>query len=130
MGETERTNNHSEKEIFLAAIEKGTPQERAAYLDGACGKDLLLRQRVEHLLAKHFQQDSFMNEPAVTRSATVVLPLSETPGTVIGRYKLLEKLGEGGFGAVYVAEQKEPVKRRVALKIIKLDGPSEHRQGF
>src|SRR5439155_23589823 len=97
MGETERTNNHSEKEIFLAAIEKGTPQERAAYLDGACGKDLLLRQRVEHLLAKHFQQDSFMNEPAVTRSATVLLPLSETTGTVIGRYILLDKLGKGGF---------------------------------
>ena len=64
MDETERTNNHSEKEIFLAAIEKATPQERAAYLDGACGKDLLLRQRVEDLLAKHSQQDSFMKDPA------------------------------------------------------------------
>ena len=120
MSEPETTNSRLEKEIFLAAIEKATPEERIAYLDGACGKDALLRRRVEDLLAKHFQRDSFMKEPAVDGSGTVVLPLSESPGTVIDRYKLLEKLGEGGFGAVYVAEQKEPVKRRVALKIIKL----------
>src|SRR5213594_638356 len=92
MSESEKTSQRLEKEIFCEAIEKATPEERAAYLDGACGKDLLLRQRVEDLLAKHFQQDSFMKEPAVERSATVVVPLSETPGTVIGRYKLLEKL--------------------------------------
>src|SRR5215472_12606624 len=110
----------SAKEIFLEAIEKATPQERAAYLDGACGKDTVLRQLVVDLLAKHFQPDSFMKEPAVQTSKTVVLPLSESLGAVIDRYKLLEKLGEGGFGAVYVAEQKEPVRRRVALKIIKL----------
>jgi serine/threonine protein kinase/tetratricopeptide (TPR) repeat protein len=120
MSEPESSEGRSEKEIFLEAIEKATPEERAAYLDGACGKDALLRQKMEEVLAKHFEQDSFMKQPAVEASKTVVLPLSEGPGTVIDRYKLLEKLGEGGFGAVYVAEQKEPVKRRVALKIIKL----------
>src|SRR5262249_4968778 len=110
----------SAKEIFLEALEQATPQQRAAYLDGACGKDIALRQLVVDLLAKHFQVDTFMKGPAVETSKTVVLPLSEGLGTVIDRYKLLEKLGEGGFGAVYVAEQKEPVRRRVALKIIKL----------
>src|SRR5215475_14473048 len=120
MSEPESSNHRSEKEIFFEAMEKATPEERAAYLDGACGKDVPLRRRVEDLLAKHFRQDAFMKEPAVAGSPTIVLPLSEGLGTVIDRYKLLEKLGEGGFGVVFVAEQKEPVKRRVALKIIKL----------
>jgi len=120
MGEPETTNRQLEKEIFLDAIGKATPEERAAYLDGACGKDPVLRRRLEDLLAKHFQRDSFMKDAAVEGSGTVVVPVSESPGAVIDRYKLLEKLGEGGFGVVYVAEQKEPVKRRVALKIIKL----------
>jgi serine/threonine protein kinase len=121
----------TEKEIFFEALERGTPAERAAYLDGACGKDLALRHRVQRLLDHHFQQDSFMKDAAVDHDprintvpsaseATVAVPPEEGPGTVIGRYKLLEKIGEGGFGVVYVAEQKEPVKRRVALKIIKL----------
>src|SRR6266404_5486376 len=101
MSESEKTNERSEKDIFCEAIEKATPAERAAYLDGACGKDLSLHQRVEELLAKHFQQDSFMKEPAVEGSPTIVLQLSEEPGAVIDRYKLLEKLGEGGFGSVY-----------------------------
>src|SRR5262249_55672127 len=111
----------SEKEIFFEVIEKATPEERAACLDSACGEDPLLRQRVEGLLAKHFQEDGFMQAPAVAgKSTAAFLPLSEGPGMVIDHYKLLEQLGEGGFGVVYLAEQKEPVRRRVALKIIKL----------
>jgi serine/threonine protein kinase len=111
----------SEKEIFFELVDKATPEERADYLDRACGQDLSLRGRLEGLLAKHFEQDGFMAAPAVQNAATAAFTsVSEGPGAMIDRYKLLEKLGEGGFGAVYVAEQKQPVKRRVALKIIKL----------
>src|SRR6516164_5452504 len=112
----------SEKEIFFEALEKATPDERAAYLDTACGGDALLRQRVEELLAEHFKQDDFMQEPAVDPRTIEVpaAPISESPGSRIGHYKLLQKIGEGGMGVVYLAEQEEPVRRRVALKIIKL----------
>ncbi len=87
MSEPRTTDRRSEKEIFFEAIEKATPGERAAYLDGACGKDPLLRQRVEDLLAKHSQQDSFMKDPAGGAvgtprpvASTIVLTLSESPG--------------------------------------------------
>ena len=114
----------SEKEIFFEALEKATAAERAAYLDGACGKDLTLRVRVQALLANHFSQDSFM-EPAVVADRgpgerTVLAPITEKPGDRVGRYKLLQQIGEGGCGVVYLAEQEEPVRRRVALKVIKL----------
>ncbi len=112
----------SEKEIFFEVLEKPTPQERAAFLDGACGTNPVQRAKVEALLADHFQQDAFMKEPAV-EVCTPMVPLpppSEAPAQMLGRYKLLEKIGEGGFGEVWMAEQREPVKRRVALKIIKL----------
>jgi len=112
----------STKEIFFGALDRATAEDRAAYLDGACGKDLALRQRVDALLSRHFEADPFMNQPAVEPSPGIssVELSAEGPGTQIGRYKLVEKIGEGGFGVVYVAEQREPVKRRVALKIIKL----------
>jgi len=122
MSNAEPTNPRPDKEIFFEALDLATPEERAALLDAACGNDLAQRRRLEDLLAIHVKQNPFMQEPAAQGSAAVLsaASLTEVPGAQIGRYKLLEKLGEGGFGAVYVAEQKEPVKRRVALKIIKL----------
>src|SRR5215207_5661337 len=122
MSDPVTSGGRSEKEIFFDALEKNTPQERAAFLDGACGTNPVQRAKVEALLADHFQQDPFMKEPAVDASApTLPAPHpSEVPAQMMGRYKLFEKIGEGGFGEVWMAEQREPVKRRVALKIIKL----------
>jgi len=106
--------------IFDAAIEL-PPEQRAAYLDDACSGDDALRQRVEALLRAHESAESFMEKPAVDsgRETSAVKP-SEQTGDRIGRYKLLQQIGEGGCGVVYMAEQEEPVKRRVALKVIKL----------
>jgi serine/threonine protein kinase len=122
MAISNNSGRRSDKEIFFQALEKATPDERATFLDQACGDDPLLRQRVEELLANHFEQDNFMQKPAVDVAAVgkPASPLSESPGTLIGRYKLLQKIGEGGMGVVYMAEQEEPVRRKVALKIIKL----------
>ena len=110
-----------EREIFLAALERPLPGERAAFLDAACGNDAPLRARVESLL-RHHSEDGFLEEPAADlQSMPVPEPLAcESIGAVIGRYKLLQKIGEGGMGVVYMAQQEEPVRRRVALKIIKL----------
>jgi eukaryotic-like serine/threonine-protein kinase len=111
-------------ELFERALDF-EPTERAAFLAGACGHDVNLRRRVEDLLAAHGQQAGFLPvEGAATEAAAPTaldeVKLTEGAGSVIGRYKLLEMLGEGGFGSVWAAEQREPVKRRVALKIIKL----------
>jgi len=109
------------KSIFAEALEKKTAKERAAYLDKACGKDVNLRSKVEALLKAHDEAGDFLQVPALDAKVTLdESPLTEKPGTRIGRYKLLQLIGEGGFGVVYMAEQEEPIRRRVALKIIKL----------
>ncbi|MDA1275182.1 MAG: hypothetical protein O2960_14215, partial [Verrucomicrobia bacterium] len=90
------------REIYLRAVERKTPIERSAFLDGACGDNLALRSKVEALL-KENAEDSFLEEPAVEGITTLKeKPLSEGLGTVIGRYKLLQQIGEGGMGVVYM----------------------------
>jgi serine/threonine protein kinase/Tfp pilus assembly protein PilF len=103
------------KEIFVTAVEKYKPDQWSVFLDGACGEDGELRARVEELLAAHRQNDSFLDHQA----ATIDSGVEETSGSIIGPFKLLQKIGEGGFGVVYMAEQTKPVRRKVALKIIK-----------
>jgi len=113
----------TEREIFFEAIEMTAPEARAAYLQGACGRDVTLRRKVDELLKEHFSNDSLLAGPAVEGEAPTKKLESASvaaPAQMLGRYKLLEKIGEGGFGEVWMAEQREPVKRRVALKIIKL----------
>jgi eukaryotic-like serine/threonine-protein kinase len=153
----------SEETIFAAALEKGVPAERTAYLQSACGGNAALRRRVEALLQAHESADPLLDVPPAFADPTVdqeaepglgptladevreradgtathatpqapfandllavgrtsARPITEGPGTRIGPYKLLQKIGEGGMGVVYMAEQEKPVRRRVALKIIK-----------
>jgi hypothetical protein len=112
------------EEAIVDSILDLPPQERAACLDQACGSDTPLRQRVEGLLRLHQGVEVFDRQPAI-RNGTLgpAGQMMEWPGQRIARYKLLEKIGEGGCGVVYVAEQEEPVRRRVALKVIKLGMP-------
>jgi len=113
--------SNREEEIFEAALQLPVEQ-RAAYLQEACAGDAALRARVEGLLKAQNEAGSFMEEPAAQGRKTIVLtlPPDEKPGDKIGHYKLLQQIGEGGCGVVYMAEQEEPVRRRVALKVIKL----------
>jgi serine/threonine protein kinase/tetratricopeptide (TPR) repeat protein len=109
-----------ERDIFIQVLERDDPSEREAVLDGACGTDAELRRRVERLLAEHERQESFiLDSPPPEVGVTVNQQITEQPGTTIGSYKLLQQIGEGGFGVVFMAEQTHPVQRTVALKIIK-----------
>ena len=108
-----------ERDIFIAALAKNAA-ERDAYLSAACGGDAELRRRVDELLAAHEKEQSFfLDAPLPGVQFTIDQPAKEKLGTQIGPYKLLQQIGEGGMGVVYMAEQTEPIARRVALKIIK-----------
>jgi serine/threonine protein kinase len=109
----------SESGIFKVAV-KLPPDRRAAYLDQACGCDAELRDEIESLLHAHDTSVGFLeNVPAGPDPTEDYQPIAEHPGTVIGPYKLVEQIGEGGMGLVFVAEQQYAVRRKVALKIIK-----------
>jgi serine/threonine protein kinase len=103
----------TEEIIFAAALERSDPAARSAYLDEACAGHPELRRQVEELLRAHDAAGTFLQQPPLRR------PTGERPGTRIGPYKLLQQIGEGGMGVVWMAEQEVPVRRRVALKVIK-----------
>jgi serine/threonine protein kinase/tetratricopeptide (TPR) repeat protein len=120
----------SEETIFVTALEKATPAERAAYLDDACAGNPELRRRVEALLRAHEQSGDLLDppvqdpgprtEPAGDPAPSGAgRPIAEGPGSRIGPYQITRKVGEGGMGIVFLAEQEHPVRRTVALKVIK-----------
>src|SRR5438046_3185556 len=117
----------TERDMFIAALQREDPAQRQAYLDEACARQPELRQQVEHLLRLHEGAGSFLEKPAAESVATGAFPdaaeealPSEAPGAVIGPYKLIEQIGEGGMGTVWMAQQTEPVRRLVAVKLIKV----------
>lgn len=107
------------EQIFHQAVEIDDSYARNVHIDRACGKDLELRKQVHRMLTAHSGMGSFLETPAVVYERNELAGISEGPGTVIGSYKLLQQVGEGGMGIVFMAEQQTPVQRKVALKVIK-----------
>ena len=127
----------AEEVIFNAARQFTDPEKARRYLDLACEGKPEMRQRIERLLGTSAAADCFFKRHAAFAASvlspaveSIPLPattsLPEQAGTLIGRYKLLQKIGEGGMGVVYMAEQEEPVRRKVALKVIKLGMDTKH----
>ena len=108
------------KSIFLAALDIADAAERAAFVERSCGGDAGLKRRVDDLLRAYGQPDGPLDKLAAAMASTEIAePIREQVGATIGPYKLMEQIGEGGFGLVFVAEQQQPIRRKVALKIIK-----------
>jgi serine/threonine-protein kinase len=104
------------RDLFLQALERSLPGDREAFLRSACGVDTPLRREVDCLLKAHASSASLLEHGVIARTT---VPLSEQPGALVGPYKLLEQIGEGGMGLVYMAEQQQPMRRLVALKLVK-----------
>jgi WD40 repeat protein len=112
-------NARQARDLFVAAV-KLPPERWESYLDAACAGDAELRRRVSELLRSHREAGSFLESPAPEARATIEEASNEQPGEVLaGRYKLVEEIGAGGMGTVWLAQQHEPVKRLVAIKLIK-----------
>src|SRR5262249_20719025 len=116
----------TERDIFIAALQKDDAAQRQAYLDEACAQQRELRKQVENLLRLHEGAGRFLEKPAAESAATGAVQAAaeqvsspEAPGAILGLYKLLQQIGEGGMGTVFMAEQTQPVQRKVALKLIK-----------
>src|SRR5262245_2227158 len=107
------------EDILAEAIEITSTEERRAFVENACLGDTAKQERVERLIRNHFRAGTFLEHPAAIVETTLMPTDTESPGARIGPYKLLEQIGEGGFGVVFLAEQLEPVRRQVALKVIK-----------
>src|SRR5262245_6095367 len=106
--------------IFWSALGIAAPDERVRYLDAACADDPNLRAQLDELLAAYPKVERFLEQPAFAGATLTHDPaIAEGPGTIIGPYNLLEQIGQGGMGVVFLAEQSAPVRRKVALKIIK-----------
>jgi len=112
--------------IFTEAVRHEFAAERSRFLDEACGSHRMARQRVETLLRAHFDAGNFLGGNSSESTPTIDQPITERSGTQIGPYKLLQQIGEGGMGVVYMAEQTEPVRRKVALKVIKPGMDTRH----
>src|SRR5215472_1797970 len=112
----------SREDLIVREAQKRPPAERSAFLDGACVCDDALRTRLGVLLSAPDQGDRTSTPESSPPTLRLDLAefVDEAVGQMVGRYKVLEKIGEGGYGAVYLAEQEQPVRRKVALKVIKL----------
>ncbi len=111
--------NLHEATIFNVARQIEAPEARRLYICQACGEDRNLQARIEDLLRVHDQERTFLDSPTDEFRAILGVPVNDGPGTLIGPYKLRERIGEGGMGTVFLADQSQPIQRQVALKLIR-----------